>query len=210
LTAASALELGSATGQLTELLAQACSRVVAVDGSSRFVAIAKARPGNRNVRFIESMFEDLDLTDRFDVIIMHHILEHVEDPRSLLGKARNLLLPGGVLAITVPNAHALSRQLAVKMGLMKTVHDLTDNDRHHGHFRVYDSQSLRDELRASGYDVTGSHGLSLKLFADFQNEHMVKAGIIGDRQFRGLWDLAEDFPQLAGALMVIARPATAQ
>jgi hypothetical protein len=117
-----------------------------------------------------------------------------------------LLARDGVLAITVPNAHALSRQLAVKMGLLGTVFDLTDNDHHHGHYRVYDLQSLDHELRMSKYEVIATHGLAFKLFADFQNEKIVEAGIIGDKQLRGLWEIADEHSSLAGAVMVIAKP----
>jgi SAM-dependent methyltransferase len=204
---ASVLELGSALGQLTELLADRSRRVVAVDGSSRFLEIAKARPGNRRVQFVHSLFEDLSLVDQFDVIVMHHVLEHIEDPLTILKKLHALLSPRGLLAISVPNAHALSRQLAVKMDLMKSVYDLTENDLRHGHYRVYDSQSLDGDVRAAGYDTVSTHGLSFKLFADFQNEQMVKAGILGDRQFKGLWKLAEEHQAVSGVIMVIARPA---
>ncbi len=206
LNEAAVLELGSASGRLTELLADRCSRVVAVDGSARFLALAKARPGNQRVTFVHSRFESLALSDIFQVVVLHHVLEHVERPAQLLESMRSLLAPNGVLAITVPNAHALSRQLAVKMGLLGTVFDLTENDHHHGHYRVYDSQSLEDELRQSKYEIAAAHGLAFKLFADFQNEKIVEAGIIGDKQLRGLWDIADEHRGIAGAIMVIAEP----
>jgi SAM-dependent methyltransferase len=205
LAAAMVLELGSALGQLTELLAAASRRVVAVDGSSRFLALAKARPGNRDVRFVHSVFETLSLSEKFDVIVLHHVLEHVEHPVALLKRLRASMTREGLIAISVPNAHALSRQLAVKMGLMKTVYDLTDNDRRHGHWCVYDFRSLQAQIRESGYETIATHGLSLKLFADFQNEQIVKAGILGESQFRGLWKLADEYKEMSGVIMVIAR-----
>jgi 2-polyprenyl-3-methyl-5-hydroxy-6-metoxy-1,4-benzoquinol methylase len=198
------LELGSASGRLTEMLAAHCPRVVAVDGSARFLETARARPGNQGVEFVHSMFEDLALSSTFDVIVMHHVLEHIQAPWAVLGALRKLLTPGGLLAITVPNAAALSRQLAVKMGVLKSVFELTENDHRHGHFRVYDYEGLAKELLACGYSIAGRHGLSFKLFADFQNEQMFKQNIIGDAQLRGLWQLAEEYPEVAGAIMVLA------
>jgi hypothetical protein len=136
---------------------------------------------------------------------MHHVLEHLEAPVRLLASLRGALVAGGVLAITVPNANALSRQLAVKMGLLRTVFELTENDTRHGHFRVYDYTTLERELSAAGYEIIARLGLALKLFADFQNEEMVKMNIIGDAQLRGLWSLAEENREIAGAIMVLAR-----
>ncbi len=43
----------------------------------------------------------------FDVIAMWQVLEHLADPREVLGAAADALAPGGVLAIAVPNPDAL-------------------------------------------------------------------------------------------------------
>src|SRR5450755_4185733 len=87
---ASVMELGSASGSLTALFAQHCRRVVAVDGSARFLKIAQERVGNEAVEFVNAMFEDLERTDKFDLLVMHHILEHVDAPVLLLSKLRDL------------------------------------------------------------------------------------------------------------------------
>jgi hypothetical protein len=42
----------------------------------------------------------------FDVIAMHHLLEHVSDPIALLQAARARLKPGGALQLAVPNTGA--------------------------------------------------------------------------------------------------------
>lgn len=203
---ASVLELGSASGQMTLLLAGMARDVVAVDGSGEFIRIASERTREmRNITFIESYFESIELARTFDVLVMHHILEHIEKPLELLSKLRPLMHDDSLIAISVPNAHALSRQLAVKMGLLDSVYALTDNDRHHGHFHVYDWQTLEQQLLDSGFEVVGRHGLSFKLLSDGQNIQMLNAGIIGEAQIRGLWALGDEYPQLAGAIMLVAR-----
>ncbi len=49
---------------------------------------------------------------QFDVITANHVLEHAPDPVQTLQGMKSLLAPGGVLWISVPNAHCyFSRQL---------------------------------------------------------------------------------------------------
>ena len=197
------LEFGSAAGQMTEILSKRAKKVVAVDGSSEFIRIAREKVNN--VQFYEAYFEDFAIDERFDCLIMHHVLEHVKDPISLLFNVSKFLNEDGIIAISVPNRDALSRQLAVKMGLLSSVRELTENDINHGHQRTYSWWRLKDEARASGYNIIGQHGLYMKLFCDSQNLEMINAGIIGEEQIHGLWKLADEYWKCAGAIMIIIK-----
>jgi 2-polyprenyl-3-methyl-5-hydroxy-6-metoxy-1,4-benzoquinol methylase len=206
LTDATLLEFGSATGQMTELLSKRAKKVIAVDGSIEFIRIAKARVQNaKNVKFYESYFENFVLNKKFECLILHHILEHLKTPPLFLSKLSSFLKKDGIIAISVPNAYALSRQLAVKMGLLNSIYDLTENDTQHGHFRVYDWKILEEQITESGFSIIGKHGLSFKLFSDKQNIEMLNAKIIGEEQIKGLWQIADELPDFAGAIMIVAR-----
>ena len=151
------------------------------------------------------MFEDVNNRAKFDVGILFHVLEHVKNPEQLLMKVRKRMSLGGKIAIVVPNAEALSRQLAVKMGLLERRHDLSDRDEKHGHLRVYDRGELLFQIGQAGLKVISMYGLSLKLFCDSQMEEFLSRGIIGESQIQGLWKLADEHINLAGALMVVAK-----
>ena len=59
-----------------------------------------------NIDLVNRKFEDICKSffeDGFDVINMHHVLEHVQSPRKLLNRVHSILKPGGVLLIEVPN-----------------------------------------------------------------------------------------------------------
>lgn len=200
------LELGCASGRMTRILASMSSLVVAVDGSSEFIDIAKKNnAGVVNVRFVESLFSDFETQDKFDCVLMHHILEHLEKPEILLDDVKRFIGRDGIIVVTVPNANALSRQLAVKMGLLSSVYELTDNDRNHGHYRVYDWPSLEKQVVDAGFTIIGRHGLSFKLLSDRQNNEMLRHNIIGEEQAKGLWLLGDEMPELAGAIMIVAK-----
>lgn len=68
-------------------------------------AAVKARARGFTVHLGE-VTELLATGERFDVITISHVVEHVHDPRSLLQTAQQLLEPGGVLWIETPNLDA--------------------------------------------------------------------------------------------------------
>lgn len=47
----------------------------------------------------------------FDVITMWEVIEHLFDPVAAIGKAANLLKPGGVLVMSTPNLNAIDRSV---------------------------------------------------------------------------------------------------
>ena len=55
--------------------------------------------------------ESLSNEQRFDVVVMNHVLEHVSDPVVLLKAVRARLKPNGVLHLAVPNAGAWEARL---------------------------------------------------------------------------------------------------
>jgi SAM-dependent methyltransferase len=48
----------------------------------------------------------------FSLITLHHVFEHLANPRKALAEIRRLLLPGGLLFVEVPNAESLRARLA--------------------------------------------------------------------------------------------------
>jgi SAM-dependent methyltransferase len=53
----------------------------------------------------------------YDVVMLHHVLEHLHDsPRELLNNLVETLTPGGVLYVSVPNAVNVRKRLFVLLG----------------------------------------------------------------------------------------------
>jgi len=73
-----------------------------VDISPSSMKLARGIAGRLPIDFqLMNIFEYLP-DEKFDFVTLGEVLEHVEDPRSLLGKVRELLAPGGTAFISTP------------------------------------------------------------------------------------------------------------
>lgn len=94
------LDVGAGIGQFLKF-ARGSFDVEGTEVSSRAIEIAKSKYG-LNIR--QGTIETIDFGgQRFDVITVFHVLEHVVSPRALLLRCRELLPNEGLLVIAVPN-----------------------------------------------------------------------------------------------------------
>jgi SAM-dependent methyltransferase len=102
------LEIGPNRG---EFLAAAADAGFDISATDLFDVLAAATR-RRCAAVYPGDFLDCAIDQRFDAIAAFHVLEHVVDPRRFLQKCRDLLKPGGVLSIEVPNYDSLDRLLS--------------------------------------------------------------------------------------------------
>ncbi|MNT67062.1 hypothetical protein D3C72_2051770 [compost metagenome] len=91
----------------------------------------------------------------------------------------------------VPNANALSRQLAQNMGMIKNLTDLTKNDLNHGHRRVYTYESLLNDINKANLKVAKISGVVFKILADFQLNELLHSGFLKEEHILGMQKLAQ-------------------
>jgi ArsR family transcriptional regulator len=112
-----ALDIGTGTGRLLELLAPRLASGLGVDASRAMLALARARlarPGLTHCAVRLADMYRLPLPDGgFDLVLLHMVLHHAEDPAAALAEAARVLRPGGRLLLVdlAPhdNAEALHR-----------------------------------------------------------------------------------------------------
>jgi SAM-dependent methyltransferase len=158
----SLLELGIGHGFTAGIFNAACDRHVLIEGSQVVIDQFRASHPNFNADLNFGYFEEFDTEERFDVIVMGFILEHVESPAYLLDRFRKLLKPGGRIYVAVPNAKSMNRRLGIELGMINDIYDLNANDHALGHRRQYCLDTLKQELTQCGYALTHQEGIYLK------------------------------------------------
>lgn len=162
----SVLELGYGDGIVSNLLNKDGYNFEVVEGSS-FIINTLKKNNLYHGKMIHSLFENFNPNKTYDVVLASHVLEHVDDPVQLLNKIKNWVKPKtGKIIIIVPNAGSIHRLVGVKMGFLSTPFDLNERDKLVGHQRVYDIDSLRDDVQSSGLFVEKISGYFLKTMSN--------------------------------------------
>lgn len=149
LDARSLLELGCGEGALGALVKQRQKcRVVGIELDRDASAIARKKIDDVYTGDVRHLIEVLD--ERFDCIVASEIVEHVDDPWSLLIELRRLTAPGGRLVISIPNAANAS----LIGDLLRGRFDYTYIGLAcAGHLRFFTRSSIEDLLDIAGWRV---------------------------------------------------------
>lgn len=194
----SILELGPAEGLMTEKIYRDDIHYEVVEGSSHFCEIISSKFPSIVVN--NQLFEQYQPERVFDTIILGHVLEHVEEPAIILSKIVGWLKEGGVVLAAVPNSRSIHRQAAVLMGLLDSEKSMSEKDHRHGHRRIYDPESLRNDFMHAGFRIEASGGYWLKPVSDRQIE-----SDWNDQMLDAFMALGERYPDIAGEIYVVGK-----
>lgn len=95
------LDIGSGPGFFLKTARSRGWQVLGIEPSRQAATHARAL----GVEVVEGFFnaQTAPGLGRFDVVHLNNVLEHVPDPIALLALARDLLTPGGIVCVNVPN-----------------------------------------------------------------------------------------------------------
>jgi len=184
------LELGCSTGYISRLLKQNGCRVVGIESDRSAAHLAASICDQVILADLNGSEWTEQLEEQFDVVLMGDVLEHLVHPDQVLRTARKLLVPGGVVVVSLPNIVHWSQRMKTLVGRFNYQSvGLLD----HTHLRFFTVRTALALIENSGYRILDFHP------------------IIGGRfstRFRFFWQaLANLRPNLFGfQLLFRARP----
>lgn len=134
------LEIGCGSGELLEICREYGWEVLGNELSSSALEVLKAK----NINHVRLDFESSKITNKFDVILLFEVLEHVTDPKALLDFCCQALRQGGILLGTTPNSRSIN---SMCLGSDWSIYGLPE------HLNVFSPRGLSACALESGFDI---------------------------------------------------------
>lgn len=167
------LELGYGEGIISNRLSQRTKNYYILEGSDYLISTIKEKHPNINI--INTLFEEYVSEKKYDRIFALHVFEHIDDSIFLAKYMKSWLKNDGEMIVIVPNKESMHRRLALQMGLISKLDELSKRDYLVGHKKVYSLETLRRDFIEAGYDILEEKGFFLKsvpnsMMLDYSNE----------------------------------------
>ena len=160
---------------------------------------------NNSVEIFNSYFEDTnEMVDsrNYDLIIISGLLHEITDLTSFFLRLKELVKPGTVVHIDVPNGNSLHRLLAVEMGLIKSQLELSNNNIQLQQNRVFVLNSLEKLIKDYDFNVTEKGSYFIKPFTHVQMQKMIDDNIIDTKTLDGFYDLIKHLPDFGSEIYI--------
>jgi len=143
------MDLGCKFGRISNIIAGKTQKVIGVDHDKKAIKIAKTDNKLENLSFFHAdAFEYLkDHNDKFDVIILSHILEHLDEPKTFLNKYKSYFDFFYIEVPDIDESYLNHYRHKEKLELIYTDHD---------HIWEFDRDSFKQLLDESGLVIIDS------------------------------------------------------
>lgn len=156
--AAEVVDIGCGDGRLLDILKASCPQgwnYHGVDWSEQAIERIR-RKGYDGLSGDVSQLHLADWEGKFDLVIMHQLIEHVRNPRDVLSNIRRILKPGGVLSVETPDIDAwdfrlLSRRYWAGYHIPR-------------HFYIFAKNNFSELARQVGFEVMSTVSLVNPVF----------------------------------------------
>jgi len=148
------LELGCSTGYISRLLKQLGCSVVGIELDAAAAQLAAGICDQVFIADLNGITWSQQIEGQFDVVLMGDVLEHLVHPDQVLRSARQFLLPGGDVVVSLPNVVHWSQRIKTLFGHFNyQLTGLLD----YTHLRFFTACSARALIENSGYRIVDFH-----------------------------------------------------
>lgn len=186
------LDLGCATGIMAQYLCENRGGVefLGIDRSDDYLEIAIGReiPG---ARFLRSDIGSLDSLDfAADHVILTNVLHEVARPLDILRAVKRLSSHETQVHITLPNPSSLHRQVALQMGIIESLDEISPRGNRFATKRMVSRDRLESWVKEAGFEVAEFSGIFLK---PFPNEVLATLDSLSIRSLEVAGSLLPDY-----------------
>ena len=192
------LEVGPADGHMTRGLVEDFDLTLVEPSETLCQKLRQSFPG---ARVITTLIEDFIPSERFDSILLCHVLDHVRDPEQVVRLAAGWLSPEGKIIAIAPNSESLHRQAAVRMGLLPVVNAFSERDQAQGKRRIFNREEFQQLFSSAGLEIEFFGGYWLKPVSNRQIEQQWTPEMID-----AFFAMGERYPEIAAEIYLVARP----
>lgn len=196
------LEIGSYEGDMTSMLVREFGAIEVLEGSHE-LAMNLTHKFKGNIVVHEGYLESFEPKDLYDNIYLIHTLEHLDNPVEGLLRLKSWLKPSGRIFIAVPNANALSRRIAVEMGVVEYLNVVTPTEVKFGHTITFSLDSLKNVIRKADLEIIAYGGVLLKTLANYQFDEALITGVISNEYLEAANKLSIEFPDLSSSIYAV-------
>ncbi|MET0220762.1 MAG: bifunctional 2-polyprenyl-6-hydroxyphenol methylase/3-demethylubiquinol 3-O-methyltransferase UbiG [Tardiphaga sp.] len=109
------LDIGCGAGLLCEPFTRLGADVIGIDPSATNIAAAKlhAAKSHLAIDYRCTTVEEMDVRERFDIVLAMEVVEHVVDVGAFLDRCAQLLKPGGMMVVSTLNRNWKSFALGI-------------------------------------------------------------------------------------------------
>lgn len=109
------LDIGCGAGLLCEPFTRLGAEVIGIDPSATNIAAAKlhAGKGHLSIDYRCTTVEEMDVRERFDIVLAMEVVEHVVDVGAFLDRCAQMLKPGGMMVVSTLNRNWKSFALGI-------------------------------------------------------------------------------------------------
>lgn len=136
------LDIGCATGNFLKIAKAQGWNIAGIEKSSNAAKIAKELLGNDNIHLTDLLTTNFN--HQFHTVTAWALIEHVLNPLAYLKKMNDLLIEGGLLAISTPNTHSISRLVKKK----KWRYFIPPH-----HLFYFNPKSIKKVLNLTGFEI---------------------------------------------------------